>query len=229
MNPDVQAAARFVLLSVSATRPGEPGSEYAALRERYQAEPNFRRLTHDIAEGLMLDVRGMTPTRLVLVPQPDSPFEEKVRTYRTNDQRELLDALALIAVVATAYPQPETLDDTGLRRFGAADVLDTLRDLIERNRARAGTEYGSGEEDQGAWRLLDRLSEYAKGKNARALETYVDRALNKLEAHGLLMPFRGARQTNLLTTDALRLLARDVVGTSLYQELHRQEPHRAED
>ena len=97
----------------------------------------FRDIVKAVAAGLRLQVVEVDAKGVVLMAMTDSPFALDPGTLRASSKADdrLLDGLIQIAIAATVFPRPATLDDDpSLARppITAQDVEHTLRDLCER-------------------------------------------------------------------------------------------------
>ncbi|MGH7619364.1 MAG: hypothetical protein ACREPM_19275, partial [Gemmatimonadaceae bacterium] len=187
-------------LAVSGTRArsftNEP--ELVSLVQQYHSSAAFREIVKAIAAGLRLQVVEVDAKGVVLMPMTDSPFALDPGTLRNSSKADdrLLDGLIMIAIAATVYPRPATLDeDTSFARppITAQNVEHTLRDLCDRLAADAQSEGDPTLSDVRAglieaWRVYQRRPSVRKtADDRRATRTtlaMVERNLESLRENG---------------------------------------------
>ncbi len=204
-------------------------SEYQQLLALWRADPEFRRLVHDLAPMLDLRVVDALDHAIILAPLgPDSVFAATLTDVRRGTGETSRGALALVhvAVAATFFPTAAAL--TGAQADNAdvsvapLRVAALLREHCQRLEAQAGDDPDLKEAGLvEAWRELARLPDTTPEGSQRAalssLAGMVKLVLNQLHEHGMVQTLETAEGEVYIATPRYRLQVRELAATELFE------------
>ena len=204
-------------------------TEYQQLLALWRADPEFRRLVHDLAPMLDLRVVDALDHAIVLAPfGPDSVFAATLTDVRRGIGEMSRGALALvhIAVAATFFPTAAVL--TGVQADNAdvsvspVRVAVLLREHCQRLEAQVSDDPDL--EEAGlveAWRELARMPDTTpEGSQRAALNSLVGMTklvLNQLHEHGMVRTLETAEGEVYIATPRYRLQVRELAANELFE------------
>jgi hypothetical protein len=226
-------AGRLVALSLGA-RSGPLTDEHAALVMRYLADPDDRRITDELIDGLgMRRLDAHAETGLVLVAEDDSPFRMRIGDFFPRQvqsvQRRMLLACAMTACFVAFFPRPEDLEDTRirLRRLDVDEIEGLVRDVATRLEAEArerGEELDPPTDEPNlvrAWAAWRQTSNSRKGTDGREIDRgtrqLVVRCLDLLAEQGLVRPVPKGK--TYVSTRRMQTLARELAGSLVWSQV----------
>lgn len=203
--------------------------EYQQLLALWRADPEFRRLVHELAPMLDLRVIDALENAIILSPLgPDSVFAATLTDVRRGIGEVPRGALALIhiAIAATFFPTAAAL--TGAQADNAdvsaspARIAALLRDHCQRLEAQASDDPDL--EEAGlveAWREIARMPDTTPDGSQRAamssLAGMVKLVLNQLYDHGMVQTLDTAEGEVYMATPRYRLQARELAANELFE------------
>lgn len=205
-------------------------TEYQQLLALWRADPEFRRLVHDLAPMLDLRVVDALDHAIILAPLgPDSMFAATltdVRRGRIGEMSHGALALIHIAVAATFFPTAAAL--TGAQADNAdvsvspVRVAALLREHCRRLEAQASDDPDL--EEAGlveAWREIARMPDTTPEGSQRAamssLAGMVKLVLNQLYEHGMVRTLETAEGEVYIATPRYRLQVRELAANVLFE------------
>ena len=203
--------------------------EYQQLLALWRADPEFRKLVHELAPMLDLRVVDAIEHAIILSPLgPDSVFATTLTDVRPGIGEMRRGALALIhiAIAATFFPSAAVL--TGAQTENAdvsaspTRVAALLREHCQRLEAQAGDDPEM--EEAGlveAWRELARMPDTTPDGSQRAsmssLAGMVKLVLNQLHEHGMVQTLDTAEGEVYTATPRYRLQVRELAANELFE------------
>ena len=204
-------------------------TEYQQLLALWRADPEFRRLVHDLAPMLDLRVVDALDHAIILAPLgPDSVFAATLTDVRRGIGEMSRGVLALIhiAIAATFFPTAEALagaqTDHGDVSVSPVRVAALLREHCQQLEAQASDDPDL--EEAGlveAWRELARMPDTTPEGSQRAamssLAGMVKLVLNQLHEHGMVQTLETAEGEVYTATPRYRLQVRELAANELFE------------
>ncbi len=203
--------------------------EYQQLLALWRADPEFRRLVHELAPMLDLRVIDALENAIILSPLgPDSVFAATLTDVRRGIGEIPRGALALIhiAIAATFFPTAAALTGTQADNANVsaspARIAALLREHCQRLEAQASDDPDLGEAGLvEAWRELARMPDTTPDGSQRAamssLAGMVKLVLNQLYEHGMVQTLDTAEGEVYMATPRYRLQARELAANELFE------------
>ena len=204
-------------------------ADYRQLLAHWRADPDFRKLVHDLAPMLGLRVIDALEHAIVLSPLgPDSVFAATLTDLRRDLGEMSRGALALIhiAIAATFFPTAAVLtgaqDDHAEVSGTPARIATVLREHCGRLEDEASDDPDL--EEAGlveAWRELARLPDTRPDGSQRAalssLAGMVKLVLNQLHEHGMVQILDTSEGETYMPTPRYRLQVRELAAHELFE------------
>jgi hypothetical protein len=195
-------------------------ADYAELVTRAKNDSDFANAVVETAIGQGLEVLDIDPVLgISLAALDESSYAMRMEDYakRPGEERAL-HALVQLAIAATAYPTPESLDDDRVQAVSVGEVVDRAVHIATRLRDRLGA--GDPPDDEPhlepLYRFVLRLPATATTSDDRAhaatLSGAVKRALRFLVDQGLADPIEGGAPDSFRLRSRYRIHVRDAGG-----------------
>lgn len=202
--------------------------EYQQLLALWRADPEFRKLVHELAPMLDLRVVDALDHAIILSPLgPDSVFAATLTDVRRGIGEMPRGALALIhiAIAATFFPNAAALTGAQTENADVSASPTRVAALLREHCQRLETQAGDPElEDAGlveAWRELARMPETTPDGSPRAalssLAGMVKLVLNQLHEHGMVQTLETAEGEVYTATPRYRLQVRELAANELFE------------
>jgi hypothetical protein len=237
MDSDVADAARLLRYAWLPRLLPARDPEYLALACSWDSRPGLQAAAETIADGLGVWIVKVDPTvGVVCAAERDSPFElttgDFLRQARAENQwsQRVVFAVALLATWRLCFPTPRNLDQADwTARVSANEVVRYVDGLCER--LDAAVDAFEPEIDppldepqlERAWRAWQRRGRVARTSDGRRSShttlAIVVRALAWMVDQGLLDKVNEDDGGVYRTRPRLRVLVREVAGTTIYESL----------
>lgn len=217
---DYPAIGRLIRYGLEPRLTPARNADYAELVGRARNDSDFASAVVAIASGQGLEVLDMDPLLGVsLAASDDSPYAMRMEDYskRPGEERQL-HALVQLAIAATAYPTPESLDEDRVQAVSVGEVVDRVRHIATRLRDRLGAGDPPDDEPQlePLYRFLLRTPLTGTTPDERAhlgtLTGAVKRALRFLVDQGLADVLEGGAPDTYRLRARYRIHVRDAAG-----------------
>lgn len=235
---DIADASRLLALGMRPKLLPARDLAYADLVKRFSEDETFRNVAEAVADGLGLVILAVSSrTGVVLGPQDDSVFEQKLDEYarravlgERRDLEKVLHGLAHLAVAALAFPRPHDLAaDTYVGRVNVEQVDSVVREacMMLAGKAAAAEEAGDPLEDapelELAWRGYLRRPETASTRDGRLAPAttrgVIAKALRFLADQGFLAKVSDEDGGTYRTTPRYQVQVRELAAERAFAEL----------
>jgi hypothetical protein len=221
------ASAAGQLIGFGLTRGARPveGSEYRALLDRYRTDLRFKDTVDTFAEGLGLEVLGTPRSGLVLAPEPNGPFANRLADLKTtmDAEEKLVFGLILVALAAYAYPNEVDLDEPDTKLVDVVKLDDFIRAGIAGLQELAGADGSTSERARAAADAYADMPSLIPTPQGRRKQGCTLRAIEIV--CGWMVEQGAAREQKSLgpdtyqLTDRFRLLVADSAGSEALKVL----------
>lgn len=230
VNSDVESAAQLVAFGLRSRLLAGQDQDYRSLLLRYRTDLDFRQIVDSIATGLGLRITTANELGLFLWADPNGPFAYTLASWRRDRgagtfEDRVLHGLAVLAITAYFYPQPNDLETERHRQATAAQVEQFLRAACSDIAKEGDDREVEREEWEQAASLYLRQKEVAATTDGRrpqkGTQSVISRAFDLLMDQGLV---RKREEGNIVVyqpNERMRLQIAGVAGHEAYQALAR--------